>query len=95
MSLRQASLTVIANTILLVRSGSGRSPPLVQLAMNCQHFRGKRVQPIFKNAAPITKGFLSKIPVARLKSLSNRMALFDAVAFLALPISWPRVRFAS
>ena len=81
-SSRQAIPTVMANTILLVRSGSGDNFPGLSTAHRPDGISVEQcVQRLLMNRLSIR----SNIPEARLKLPPGRSSLFDAVAFFASP----------
>src|ERR1039458_1287001 len=81
-SSRHTIPTVMANTILLVRSGSGDNFPGLSTAHRPDGISAEQcVQRLLMNRLSIR----SNIPEARLKLPPGRSSLFDAVAFFASP----------
>src|SRR5208283_4349695 len=81
-SSRQAIPTVMPNTILLVRSGSGDNFPRLSTAHRPD---GISVEQCVQRQLMNRLSIPSNIPEARLKLPSGRSSLFDAVAFFAFP----------
>jgi hypothetical protein len=85
---------MLAITIPLVRSGSGRKSHEFQLPTHWTAFPSNKALNEYSRTLPLMNdrfSIRSNTLEARLKLPIGRLSLFDAVPFLTSPHSWPRV----